>query len=269
MARVSDEAHRPFDLERGPVFRAMLFTASPEDHVLLISAHHIAADGWSNRILMKELGALYDAHAAGPPPALPAPGPSCEEFARWQAEMLAGPAGERLWSFWREQLAGELPRLDLPADRPRRSVQRHRGAAETVALDGELAVALGRLARSHGTTPFVVLLSAFQALLARYTGQDDILVASIAYGRTVPRFRRTFGNLMNQIVLRADLSGEPSFTELVQRARETVHGALAHQTYPFPLLVERLAPVRDAGTVRPLRRHLWPHLPDRRGQGHA
>ena len=247
MRRVSDEAHRPFDLERGPVFRATLFTASPEDHVLLVSAHHIGADGWSNRILMRELGALYDAHAAGLPPALPAPGPSCEEFARWQAEMLAGPVGERLWSFWREQLAGELPRLDLPPDLPRRQARRHRGASETVALDGELAMALGRLARSHRTTPFVVLLSVFQALLARYTGQDDIVVGSIAYGRPVPRFRRTFGNLMNQIVLRADLSGVPSFTDVVHRTRETVRAALAHQTYPFPLLVERLAPVRDPG----------------------
>ncbi len=173
--RVSQEAHRPFDLERGPLFRAMLFSASPEDHVLLISAHHIAADGWSNRILMRELGALYGAHTMGRSPALPPAGPSCEEFARWQAEMLAGPAGERLWSFWRDQLSGELPRLDLPADRPRPSVQRHRGAAETIDLDGELALMIGRLARSHHTTPFVVLLSAFQVLLARYTGQDDIV----------------------------------------------------------------------------------------------
>jgi hypothetical protein len=170
-----------------------------------------------------------------------------KEFARWQAEMLAGPVGERLWSFWREQLAGEPPRLDLPGDLPRRQARRHRGASETVALDGELAMAIGRLARSHRTTPFVVLLSVFQALLARYTGQDDIAVSSIAYGRPVPRFRRTFGNLMNQIVLRADLSGGPSFTDVVHRMRETVRAALAHQTYPFPLLVERLAPVRDPG----------------------
>jgi non-ribosomal peptide synthetase component F len=170
-----------------------------------------------------------------------------KEFARWQAEMLAGPVGERLWSFWREQLAGEPPRLDLPGDLPRRQARRHRGASETVALDGELAMAIGRLARSHRTTQFVVLLSVFQALLARYTGQDDIAVSSIAYGRPVPRFRRTFGNLMNQIVLRADLSGGPSFTDVVHRMRETVRAALAHQTYPFPLLVERLAPVRDPG----------------------
>ena len=247
MRRVSDEAHRPFDLERGPVFRATLFTASSEDHVLLVSAHHIGADGWSNRIFVKELGALYDAYATGRSPALSVPGPSCEEFARWQAEMLAGPAGERLWSFWREQLAGELPKLDLPADLPRRQARRHRGASEIVTLDSELAMALGRLARSHRTTPFVVLLSVFQALLARYTGQDDMVVGSIAYGRPIPRFRRTFGNLMNQIVLRADLSGGPSFTDVVHRTRETVRAALAHQTYPFPLLVERLAPVRDPG----------------------
>jgi amino acid adenylation domain-containing protein len=243
--RVSDEAHRPFDLEEGPVCRAMLFTASPEDHVLLIAAHHVAADGWSNRIAMRELGVLYDAHAAGRPPSLPSPGPSPEEFARWQAEMLAGPEGERLWGFWRRQLAGELPRLDLPLGRPRPLARRHRGAAETIAIEGELAQALRGLARARRTTPFVVLLAAFQALLARYTGQDDIAVGSIAHGRSVPRFRRTLGNLMNQIVLRGDLSGEPSFAYLVGRARQTVRAALAHQAYPFPLLVERLAPVRD------------------------
>jgi amino acid adenylation domain-containing protein len=247
LQRVSDEAHRPFDLERGPVSRATLFTAGPEDHVLLISAHHIAADGWSNRILMKELGALYDAYTSGLPAALPAPGPSCEEFARWQAEQLAGPDGERLWSYWREQLAGELPGLELPADRPRQPIQRHRGASETLDLDDELASALRQLARSHGTTPFVILLAVFQSLLARYTGQNDIVVGSIAHGRTVPRFRRTFGNLMNQIVLRTDLSGAPSFSELVYRTRETLRAALAHQAYPFQLLVERLAPVRDPG----------------------
>ncbi len=243
--RVSDEAYRVFDLERGPVCRAMLFTASPEDHVLLLAAHHIAADGWSNRICMRELGAFYDAHAVGVAPSLPAPGPSCEEFARWQADMLAGPEGERLWSFWKRQLGGELPRLDLPVDRPRRPFRRHRGASETFAVDGDLTVAIRRLARSHGTTPFVVLLAAFQAFLARYTGQDDIVVGSIAHGRSVPRFRRSFGKLMNQLVLRTDLSGEPTFAELMHRSRETVRAALSHQAYPFPLLVERLEPVRD------------------------
>ncbi len=205
--RVSREAHRPFDLEHGPVSRATLFTASPEDHVLLISAHHIAGDGWSNRILMKELGALYGAHAAGRPLSLPAVGASCEDFARWQADMLAGPDGERLWTFWRQRLAGTLPRLDLPVDRPRKPVRRHRGDSEIVALDPALATALRQLARSHGTTLFVVLLAGFQALLARYTGQDDIAVGSVAHGRTIPRFRRTFGHLMNQIVLRTDLIG--------------------------------------------------------------
>lgn len=247
LGRVSDEAHRPFDIESGPVSRAMLFTTSPEDHILLISAHHIAVDGWSNRIIMKELGALYDAHAAGLRPSLRPPGPSCEEFARWQAELLAGSARESLCSYWCEQLAGSQARLDLPADRPRKQTRRYHGDSETVLLDGKLTSALRRLASSHGTTPFVVLLSAFQVLLARYTGQNDIVVGSIAHGRTVPRFRRTVGNLMNHVVLRADFSGDPSFTDHLHRARETVRAALAHQDYPFSLLVKRLAPVRSPG----------------------
>jgi amino acid adenylation domain-containing protein len=245
MRQIADEAHRPFDLEHGPMFRPRLFTVSDEDHVLVLMGHHIIADGWSLRIFMKDLGLLYDAHAAGRSPVLPPTGASYEEFSRWQAEMLAGLEGERLWAFWRKQLAGELPKLDLPTDRPRTRSRRHSGASETVTVDGELAMAVRRLARGHGTTPFVVLLATFQALLAWYTGQEEMLVGSVAHGRTIPRFRRTVGALMNPIVLRADVSGEPSFTELAQRARETVQDALAHQDYPFSLLVERLAPDRD------------------------
>jgi amino acid adenylation domain-containing protein len=245
MRQISDEAHRPVDLEHGPVFQPKLFRVSPENHVLVLTAHQIVADGWSFRICMKELGLLYDAYTAGRSPVLPRAGASCEEFSRWQAEMLAGPEGERLWAFWRKQLAGELPRLHLPTDRPRKGVRRHRGASETVTVDGQLAMAVRRLARGHGTTPFVVLLVAFQALLARCTGQEEMLVGSVAHGRTLPRFRRTVGALMNPIVLRADVSGDPSFAELAHRARETVQDALAYQGYPFSLLVERLAPDRD------------------------
>ena len=269
MRRVSDEAHRPFDLERGPVFRATLFTASSEDHVLLVSAHHIGADGWSNRIFMRELGALYDAHAAGRSPALRSPGPSCEEFARWQAEMLAGPAGERLWSFWREQLAGELPRLDLPADLPRRQARRHRGASEIVTLDSELAMALGRLARSHRTTPFVVLLSVFQALLARYTGQDD-MVGGLDRVRPAdpalpPDLRqpdepdrpacRPLGG--------AELHGRgaPDARDSARRSRPS------DVSIPAPRGATR--PGAGPRSIGPLRRHLRPYLPDRRGQGLA
>jgi hypothetical protein len=245
MRQISDEAHRPFDLAHGPVFRPRLFTVSDKDHVLVLMAHQIVADGWSLRIVMKELGLLYDAHAADRSPVLPPAGASCEEFGRWQAEMLAGPEGERLWAFWRKELAGDLPRLDLPTDRLRKRVRRHRGASETVTVDGQLTTAVRRLARGNGTTPFVVLLVAFQALLARYSRQDDILVGSVAHGRTIPRFRRTVGALMNPIVLRTDLSGEPTFMELAHRARETVRASLAHQNYPVPLLVKRLAADRD------------------------
>ena len=247
LRNVADEAHRPFDLGSGPVSRGTLFTVSPEDHVLLISAHHIAADGWSNLIFMKELGVLYDAYASGVPPSLKASGPTCEEFAQWQAEQLAGPDGDRLWSYWREQLAGELPGVELPADRPRKPVRRHHGGSEIVALDNELTTAVRLLASAHSTDSIRRPARGLSVTpgpihrAGRHRGRID------RHGRTVSRFRRTFGNLMNQIVLRTDLSGEPSFTDLVRRTRETVRAALAHQAYPFLLLVERLAPARDPG----------------------
>ena len=246
LRHVADEAHRPFDLEHGPVTRFMLFTTAPDDHVLLFAAHHIAIDGWSNRIGMRELGLLYEAQLARRSPLLGPGGESCERFARWQAAFVEGPDGERLLSYWRGQLA-HAPILELPTDRPRTSVRRHEGASETVAVDADLAAALRRLAQTHGTTLFVVLLAAFQVLLARYTGQDDVVVGSVAHGRTLSRFRRTIGSLMNHIALRADLSGEPRFVEHVVRMREVVRSALAHQAYPFPLLVERLAPGRERG----------------------
>ena len=183
---VSDEAHRPFDLERTPVVRVRLFTRANRDHILLVTLHHIAYDLWSMMTLLNELGTLYAAYVAGATPSLPAPRPY-EEFARWQADMLAGPEGERLWKYWRGEMAGEIPVLTLPTDRPRPAFK-PRGAA-TLHVSGfpaPLSAALRDLAQAKGHTLFTLLLSAFEVLLARYSGEDDIVVGSPMTGRSRP-----------------------------------------------------------------------------------
>src|SRR5690349_12111222 len=169
-AHLEAESLRPFDLERGPLVRAALYSRSKTEHVLLLSMHHIVTDFWSLGVLLDELGALYGTAQ------LPAPPPGYAEFALWQEQRLAGPEGEALWAYWRERLAGELPVLDLPTDRPRPRVQGTDGRAHRRSLAGPLAGEVRRTAREAGTTPFVVLLAAFEALLHRYTGQPELLL---------------------------------------------------------------------------------------------
>ncbi len=241
-----EDGHRPFDLKAGPVFRVTLYTRGPRDHLLLISVHHIVYDAASLVVLMDELGALYAAAAAGRPAQLPPPQAQYVDYVRWQQEMLNGPDGERLWAYWHHELAGELPDLALPTDRPRPPVQTFRGAAHVFHVDDDLTGRLKALASSSGTTLFVVLLAAFQALLHRYSGQDDLLVGVPMIGRTLRKFHATVGYFINPAVLRTDLSGDPTFAELMAQARRRTLGALTHQEYPFSLLVERLQPDRDA-----------------------
>ncbi|PYQ61977.1 MAG: non-ribosomal peptide synthetase, partial [Acidobacteria bacterium] len=250
-AHLEAESVRPFDLAKGPLARAALYRRGADDHVLLLTMHHIVTDFWSLGVLLEELAVLYAArsseNSAGQPARLPAAPPTYAEFALWQERELAGPAGEALWAYWRERLAGELPVLDLPTDRPRPRVQGTTGRAHRLPLAAPLAGEVRRLAREGGTTPFVVLLAAFEALLHRYTGQPDILLGTVGAARTRAAFARTIGYFVNPLVLRADLGGDPGFRTLLKRARRDALGALAHQDYPFPLLVERLQPERDPG----------------------
>jgi amino acid adenylation domain-containing protein len=246
-AHLEAESVRPFDLERGPLARAALYARGADDHVLLLTMHHIVTDFWSLGVLLDELAALYTARRAGQPARLPAPPPAYAEFALWQERELAGPAGEALWAYWRERLAGELPVLDLPTDRPRPRVQGTTGRAHQLSLAAPLAGEVRRLAREGGTTPFVVLLAAFEALLHRYTGQPEILLGTVGAARTRAAFARTVGYFVNPLVLRADLGGDPGFRPLLERARRDALGAFSHQDYPFPLLVEKLQPERDPG----------------------
>ena len=243
-ARASEEAWRPFDLERGPLLRVLVFTCAPDDHVLVLSAHHIISDLWSVALLIYEIGQLYAAEAEGKPPALRRLKMEYLDYCSAQAEMLAGAKGEALWDYWRSQLAGRLAPLELPTDRPRPPLQSFRGAWQWMRIGSDLTNALRALSRAHEATLLMTSLAAFQVLLYRYSGQESFTIGSPAAGRSA-RSASLIGYFVNPVVLRADLSGNPTFAELLGRVRETVQGAFAHDEYPFPLLVERLQPARD------------------------
>ncbi|QRO01836.1 LLM class flavin-dependent oxidoreductase [Archangium violaceum] len=245
--RVTRAYEAPFDLERGPLMRVYLFSRGPREHVLLIAIHHIVYDGWSLLVLGDELlRHLYAAEKAGTPAALPPPRATYVDYVRWQAEMLSGPTGQRLWEFWSKQLAGPLPVLNLPFARPRPAVQSYAGASIPVSLGGALTRRLRALSEQEGATLYTTLLAAYMVLLHRYSGQDDILVGTPTLGRTQPQFAQVVGNFMNMIALRGNLSEDPSFRGFLGRLRQTVVGSLAHQDFPFHLLVEKLNPERHS-----------------------
>jgi amino acid adenylation domain-containing protein len=238
------EANRPFDLQAGPVFRLTLLRPAPDEHVLVLAVHHIAVDFWSVDVILDELRQLYAAeHGAEPPSICPE---RYVDYADRQARMLAGAEGDRLWGYWRDELAGELPpNLRLPVDRPRAAVQTYRGAVHRFTLDSRLAGGLREVGRRARVTPYMTLFAAYATLLHRYSGQDDLLIGSPFGCRDQAGLDSLVGYLANPVVLRPDLHGDPTFTSLLGRVKETVLGALAHQDYPFALLVERLRPARD------------------------
>ncbi|ORV58912.1 non-ribosomal peptide synthetase [Mycobacterium europaeum] len=239
------EADRPFDLYTGPVFRLTLLERTPDEHVLLLGLHHIAVDFWSIDIILDELRLLYAAeHGATLPPP---PTESFVDYADRQARMLAGADGERLWEYWRDQLAGELPVLELPTDRPRPGVQTYAGTVHRFTVDDTVTAGIKQLGRSMGATPYMTLLAAYAALLHRYSGQGEVVVGSPFACRDRVAVEGLVGYLTNPVALRADLHDDPTFRSLLERVKDTVQGALEHQDYPFALLVERLRPARDPG----------------------
>jgi hypothetical protein len=243
--RLLEEAYRPFDLERGPVLRVNLFTCSANHHVLLLVVHHIVIDFWSLALLLTELGTLYPAERAGARALLPALDSKYTDYVRWQAEMLASAEGERLWVYWQKQLAGQLPLLELPTDRPRPPVPTYRGASYDFHLNYELSSRLKALAKAQGATLYMVLLAAFQVILHHHSGQEDLLVGSPVLGRSRAEFEGVVGLFTNPVILRANCSGNPTFEAFLGQVRQTVLAALEHQDYPTLLLVERLHPARD------------------------
>ncbi|MCI0485404.1 MAG: LLM class flavin-dependent oxidoreductase [Blastocatellia bacterium] len=244
--RLTRHAHMPFDLERGPLMRVVVFTRSANEHIVLLAVHHIVADFWSLDVLLNELKHLYSSGKQGTILMLPRQDYDYIDYVDWQSEMLNGAEGERLWNYWSRQLEGELPVLNLPTDRPRPKSQTFCGASHTFGLGRELTGQIEELASEQSTTLFMTLLAAFQVLLYRYTGQDDLLLGSLTSGRRSAAFADLCGYLVNPLVLRADLSGEPPFVDYLARVRRTVLDAFEHQDYPFTLLVERLQPERDA-----------------------
>ncbi|HEX8129280.1 MAG TPA: MupA/Atu3671 family FMN-dependent luciferase-like monooxygenase [Pyrinomonadaceae bacterium] len=244
--RLVEAAHRPFDLEHDPLFRVHLFMrAAPQQHILLLSAHHIAIDLWSLVLVMNELRLMRPEEDGNAQAALPEPAAPYTDYIRWQSEMLAGEHGERLWEYWHKQLAGEPPLLKLPVDRPPPPVQTYRGASYTFKLDEQLTARLTEVAKTERATLYMLLLAAFEVLLHKYTAQEDVWVGSLASGRSRAEFKSIVGYFVNPIVLRANLTGNPTFTEFLRQVRLTVLAALKRQDYPFPLLIERLQPVRD------------------------
>jgi amino acid adenylation domain-containing protein len=236
-----DEARRPFDLARGPLFRATLVRLGEDSHAALVTMHHIVSDGWSIGLLIREAAAFYSGGTLPTLPTLPIQYP---DFARWQREFLRGEALERQIAYWREALAGAAP-LDLPADRPRPPVRKPAGGLREIRLPGGLRDQAAALARTRGASLFMVLLAAFQALLHRLSGQDDLSVGTPVAGRNRAEIENLIGFFVNTLVLRSDGSGDPSFETFLTRTRGRALGAMAHQDVPFERLVEELAPERD------------------------
>jgi amino acid adenylation domain-containing protein len=241
------EGRRPFDLARHAAIRACLLRLAPEDHVLGLVIHHIAFDRWSSAVLSRELTALYAAYAAGTPEPVPEPPLRYRDFARWQRERVEGGALEQERAFWAERLRDLPAVLHLPSDRSRPEVQTYQGDRVVVALSPELTGRLESFSRAEGASLFMTVLAAFQVLLWDRTGRTDLPIGVVVAGRNRVEFETVVGCFTNTLVLRANLSADPSLRELLARAREVALEAFAHQDLPFEKLVEELRPERNAG----------------------
>jgi hypothetical protein len=238
-----EEAVRPFDLSRGPLVRVTLLRLKEEEHVILFTMHHIVSDGWSIGLLVRELSTLYEAFSEGRPTPLPELPTQYADFAYWQREWLQGELLEQQLAFWKKQLAG-LRTLELPTDSPRAPVQSSREGRLTFVLPAALTQSIKQLSQREGVTLFMTLLAAFQVLLHRQTGQEDIAVAAAIGNRNRLETEGLIGFFVNTLVMRADLSGKPRFREFLRRVREVALAAYAHQDVPFERVVEELQPER-------------------------
>ena len=244
-ARLADEeAAQPFDLRHGPLLRARLVRLADTDHLLVVSTHHIVFDGWSEATFTAELAEVYSALRSGRDLRLADLPVQFADFALWQRTWLTGQVLESHLGYWQDRLAG-APTLELPTDRPRPALPSYRGAVLTRQLPPDLLAALRRLARANGVSLFMTLLAGFTVLLSRYSGQEDLVVGTATAGRNRPNCEDLVGFFVNMVVLRSDLSGNPSFTEVLSRVREVTLDAYEHQDVPFEKVVERVAPRRD------------------------
>jgi amino acid adenylation domain-containing protein len=240
-----EEAFRPFDLSVDLPVRALLLRLAPEEHVLLLTVHHIAFDGWSKSVFFRELSVSYKAAVTDVPPDLPDLPIQYSDYAAWQRRLLEGEAGARLEAYWKKRLNGIPTVLDLPSDRPRPSRQTYRGGIERMVLPPPLAEELRRLSRAESVTLFMTLLAGFQVLLQRYSRQTDICVGVPVAGRVRRETEVLVGLFVNVLAMRTDLSGNPSFRTALARVRETALGAYDHQDMPLERLVEIARPERS------------------------
>ncbi|MHC5728777.1 MAG: condensation domain-containing protein, partial [Nostoc sp.] len=242
---VQKQAIQAFNLANEPLVRATLVLLSETEHALLVYIHHIVSDGWSMGVFIQELAALYNSYCQGQPSPL-APLPiQYADFAIWQRQWLQGDVLQSQLSYWQQQLADAPTLLSLPTDRPRGAVQTYHGAYQAIALSKELSMALKQLSQKESVTLFMTLLTAFQILLWRYSGQDDICIGTPIANRNRAEIEGLIGFFINTLVLRTRLDGNPSFRQLLSRVREVALSAYADQDLPFEMLVEALQPERD------------------------
>src|SRR6185503_17634758 len=242
---VSEAARKPFKLDTGPLFRATLFRLSDRDHILLLTMHHIISDGWSMSVLLLELNVLYQAYSSGKPSPLPELPIQYADFAVWQREKLRDKALDDQLDYSTRQLGGPLPRVELATDYQRPAIQSSKGARQPFALDKKLITGLKSLSQEAGVTLFMTLLAGFKVLLNRYTGQYDVIVGSPVAGRNHAATEGLIGFFANTLVLRTDLSGDPTFRELLGRLHKSALGAYANQDVPFEKIVDTLQLERD------------------------
>ncbi|MCA9964461.1 MAG: amino acid adenylation domain-containing protein, partial [Anaerolineales bacterium] len=246
------EANRPFDLEKGPLFRFIALRRAADEQILLLSVNHLITDFWSMSLLVAELTQLYAVARGDETVPLPDLSHHFVDYVHWQNQMLAGDEGARLKAYWLDKLSGELPRLDLPSDRPRRAQPDYGGQTITHRFDPTLLPALKKVAQAHGVTLYTALLAGFQALLHRYSGQDKILVGSVLAGRDRPELANLVGYFVNPVAMAAQFAAADSgqhtnFADLLGQVRQTVLGAFEHQAYPLPKLAADLS---QTGQIR-------------------
>ncbi|MEH0516595.1 amino acid adenylation domain-containing protein [Streptomyces sp. B21-079] len=241
---VDVESRTPFDLSEGPLLRGRLLCLAPDAHVLVMTLHHAVSDGWSVAIVLDELVALYRAFREGEPSPLKPVPLTYVDYTRWQRSWLKGAELDSQLTYWKRTLA-DVPMLELPTDRPRPAAQSFRGARHEMRWGPELSRSVTELARREGVTPFMVLLAGFDVLMAHSSGQRDITVGTPVAGRTMTELEPLVGFFANTLALRVDLSGDPTFAELLERVRERAHGAYAHQDVPFEMVVDAVAPQRS------------------------
>ena len=241
-----DEVRRPFDLACGPLVRAILLRMTDDDHILLVTMHHIVTDGWSFGIFNRELSRLYAAFAAERPSSLPELVVQYLDYSVWQRERLAGGVYEAQLAYWKKQFRVLPPPLELPSDYPRRNeIRSYRGAQQTISLSADLTREIKRACQNEGVTLFMMLMAAYQILLHRYTGQDDIVIGTPIAGRQQQETERLIGLFINTLAIRLDLSGAPTVREILERVKRVALGAYAHQDLPFERLVKELQPDRS------------------------